>query len=158
MAEPPDLPCGDDVLVEDGAAVSKSYLPSSEMRTTTAAGGLLLTGEIYTATKTTFNKSPLRLCSNEETNPNETNLWTSVPSAWYDSSFWRNKLLAAPSCRRIIEKNRCRIGRSIQAVLKVVFAPARFWDRGARCFVVRLYVLERLDETAAFFGGGEWYR
>ena len=36
-------------------------------------------------------------------------------------------------------------------VLKVVFAPDLFWDRGARCFVVRLYVLERLGKTATFF-------
>ena len=28
---------------------------------------------------------------------------TSIPSAWYDSSCRRNKLLAAPSCRRVIE-------------------------------------------------------
>ena len=45
------------------------------------------------------------------------------------------------------------IGRSIQVVFKVVSAPARFWDRGARRFVVRLRVLEQLDETAAGFGG-----
>ena len=36
-------------------------------------------------------------------------------------------------------------------VLKVVSAPTRFWDRGARYFVVRLYVLERMGEAAAFF-------
>ena len=30
-----------------------------------------------------------------------------------------------------------------QVVLKVVSASARFWDRGARCSVVRLYVLEQ---------------
>ena len=34
---------------------------------------------------------------------------------------------------------------------KVVSASARFWERGARCFVVRLYVLERLGEAAEFF-------
>ena len=101
MAEPPDLPCRDDLLVENGAAAPKSCLPPLEMRTATAAGGLLPTGEISTATKTTYNKSPLRLYSAEETNSKETNLWTSVPSAWYDSSFW--KLLAVPSCRRVIE-------------------------------------------------------
>ena len=26
-----------------------------------------------------------------------------IPPAWYDSSFRRNKLLTAPSCRRVIE-------------------------------------------------------
>ena len=28
---------------------------------------------------------------------------TSTPSDFYDSSFWRNNLLTAPSCRRVIE-------------------------------------------------------
>ena len=74
MAEPPDLPCREDVLVENGAAAPKSCLPSLEMRTTTAAGGLPSTSEISTATKTTFNKSHLRLSSTEEMNSKETNL------------------------------------------------------------------------------------
>ena len=46
-----------------------------------------------------------------------------------------------------------QIERSIQAVLQVASAPARFGDRGASCFVVRLCVLEQLDKTAAGFGG-----
>ena len=46
----------------------------------------------------------------------------------------------------------------ILAVFKVVSANARFWDRGVRCFMVRLCMLEWLDGAAAFFGGGEWYR
>ena len=36
-----------------------------------------------------------------------------------------------------------QIGRLIQAARKVIPAPARFWDRGARWFVARLYVLEQ---------------
>ena len=102
MTESPDLPFMDDVLVKNGAASPKSCLPSLEMRTT-AAGGLLPTGETSTATKITFNEPPLRFYSAEETNPKETNLWTSVPSALYGSRFWRNKHLAAPSCRRVIK-------------------------------------------------------
>ena len=50
------------------------------------------------------------------------------------------------SARRVIE-------HSIHAVLKVVSAPACFWNGGACCFVVRLYVLEGLGEAAAVFGG-----
>ena len=92
MVEPPDLPCREDVLVEDGAAAPKSCLPSLKMRITTAAGGLLPTGKISTATKTTFNKPPLRLYSTEKTNSKETNLWTSVLSAWYDSSKGSSRL------------------------------------------------------------------
>ena len=101
MAELPDLPCREDILVEDGAAAPKSCLPSLEMRSLTAAGGLLPTGGTSTTTKTTFSKSPLRLYATEETNSKEKHVWTSTPSAWYDSSFW--KLHAAPSCRRVVE-------------------------------------------------------
>ena len=72
MAEPPALPCRDDVVVESGDAAPKSCLPSLEMRTTTAADGLLPTGKTSTAT-TTFNESPLRLYATEETSPKEAN-------------------------------------------------------------------------------------
>ena len=36
-------------------------------------------------------------------------------------------------------------------VLKVVSAPARFWERGARCFAGRLCVLERLVAICSIF-------
>ena len=38
-AEPPALPCRDDVLVENGDASPKSCLPSLDMRSPSAAGG-----------------------------------------------------------------------------------------------------------------------
>ena len=44
-AEPPALPCRDDVVVESGAAASESCLPFLEMRSSIAAGGLVPTGE-----------------------------------------------------------------------------------------------------------------
>ena len=62
-AEPPDLPYRDDVLVEGGDAAPRSCLPSLEMRSSTAAGGLLPTGKISTATETNFNQPSLRFCS-----------------------------------------------------------------------------------------------
>ena len=43
MAEPPALPCMHDVLVENGDASPKSCLPSLEIRSPTAAGGLVPT-------------------------------------------------------------------------------------------------------------------
>ena len=100
---PAPLCSGENAFVDDRAAAPKSCLPSLEMRSPSAAGGLLPTGEASTTTKITFNKPPLRFCSTEEANPKKTNLWTSVPPAWYDSSFWTNNLLAAFSCRRVIE-------------------------------------------------------
>ena len=44
-AEPPALPCRDDVVVECGDAASESCLPFLEMRSPTAAGGLGPTDE-----------------------------------------------------------------------------------------------------------------
>ena len=101
MAEPHALLCRDDVVVESDDAAPKSCLPPLEMHSPTAAGDLVPTGETPTATNTTYNKTPLRLYATEETNPNEKHLRTSISSTSYDSSFW--KLLAAPSCLRIME-------------------------------------------------------
>ena len=50
-----------------------------------------------------------------------------------------------------LRQNLGKIGLLIQAVRKVIPAPTRFWDRGARWFVVRLYVLEQAgDELHRF--------
>ena len=88
----------ENALVDNGAAAPKSCLPSGEMRSPTAAGGLLPTGKASIATKTPFNKPPLRLYSTEETNS------SSTPYVSYDSSlFQMNDLPAAPSYRKIIE-------------------------------------------------------
>ena len=96
-AEPLALPCRDAVSVEYGDAAPKSCLSLLEMRTTIAAGGLLPTGKTTTAIWTTLDQSTLWSSQTEE------KLRTSTLSASYDSSFWRNNLLAAPSCRRVIE-------------------------------------------------------
>ena len=50
-AERPDLPCRKDILVEEGTTSPESCLPSLEMRSPTAAGGLVPTGKASTATK-----------------------------------------------------------------------------------------------------------
>ena len=71
MAKPPDLPCREDVLVENGATSPESCLPSLQMRSSTAAGGLVPTGEASTATETTSNEPLLRFYETEETNPKE---------------------------------------------------------------------------------------
>ena len=104
MAEPPDLPCSEDVLVEDGATVPETYLPSLEIRSSTAAGGLIPTGEASTASETTSNEPLLRFYATEETNPKEKKSWISTPYASYDSSvFHESNLFAAPYCRRVVE-------------------------------------------------------
>ena len=55
-AEPPALPCRDDSVVECGVAAFKSCLPSMEMRPSTAAGGLVPTGNASKASETTLNE------------------------------------------------------------------------------------------------------
>ena len=100
MDELPALLYRDDVVVENGAAAPKSCLPSLEMRSPTAAGGLLPTGEASIATRTTFNQPPFRLYPTKETNSKK----TSTPYVLYDSSFFRkNNLPSAPSCWRVVE-------------------------------------------------------
>ena len=54
--EPPALPCRVDVLVENGAAAPKSCLAHLEMRTATAAGGLLPIVKPTTATWTILDR------------------------------------------------------------------------------------------------------
>ena len=69
-AEPPDLSCRkEDVLIEDGATTSKSCLPSLEVRSPTAASGLVPTGEASIASETTSNEPLLRFYEIEEMNP-----------------------------------------------------------------------------------------
>ena len=89
---PPALPCSrDDALVGNGAAVPKSCLSPLEMRSPTAAGGLLSADMATTATKTTFHQLSLWFCLTEETNPR-----TSVLYISYFSSFgWINNQQAS---------------------------------------------------------------
>ena len=98
MAEAPALPCRDDILVENGDASPKSRLPFLEMRSLSAAGGLLPTGKAFTATRTNFNKPPLRFYLTEETD-SKTNWRTRILHVSYDSNF----LPAAYSFRMVIE-------------------------------------------------------
>ena len=97
----PALPCRDDV-VECGTAAPESCLPSLEMRSSTAAGGLVPTGEASTASETTLIEPPLRFFPTEETDLEPNCKKTSTPYASFDSSrFWR--LRAALYCRRAVD-------------------------------------------------------
>ena len=103
-AEPLALHCRDDSVVECGAAAFESCLPSMEMRpSTTAAGGLVPTGDASKASETTLIEPPLRFCSTEETDLKAKNSWTSVPSASYNSSSSFRRLSATPYCRRVVD-------------------------------------------------------
>ena len=105
-AEPPALPCRDDIVVESGDATSESCLPSLEMRSSTAAGGLVPPGKASTAKETNFNQPPLRFYSTEETDLEASCKKISIPSASYDSSssvFQERNLSATPYYRRVID-------------------------------------------------------
>ncbi|CAM9103180.1 unnamed protein product [Ascophyllum nodosum] len=104
-ADPPSLPCRDDSVVECGSAAFKSCLPSMEMRPSTAAGGLVPTGDASKASETTLNEPPLRFCLTKETDLKAENSWTSIPSASYDSSsvFQERNLSAISYCRRVVD-------------------------------------------------------
>ena len=101
-ADPPALPCRDDSMVECGSAASELCFPSMEMRSSTAAGGLVPTGDASKASETTLNEPPLRFCLTEETDLKAKKSWTSVPSASYNSSSFR-RLSATPYCRRVVD-------------------------------------------------------
>ena len=101
-ARPPALPCRDDSVVECSSAASQSCLPSMEMRSSTAAGGLVPTGEASNALEITSNQPPLRFCSTEKTNLEAKNSWTSVLSSSYNSSSF-GRLSATPYCRRVVD-------------------------------------------------------
>ena len=105
-AEPPALPCRDDVGRERRCRTQ--VVSPLKMRSSTAAGGLVPTGEASTATETNFNQPPLRLHSTEETDSEasskETNLGTSTQYISYDGSvFQETNLPAATYCRRVVE-------------------------------------------------------
>ena len=108
MAEPPDLPCREDVLVKDGATSPESCLPSLEIRSSTAAGGLVPTGKASTATETNFYQPPLRFYTTEETdsetNSKETKISTLTAYVSYDSNgFQESNPPGAPFRRRVVE-------------------------------------------------------
>ena len=104
--EPPALPCRDDVVVEGGDAASETCLPSLEMRSSTAAGGLVPTGEASATKETNFNQPSVRFCLTKETDHLEANCKeNSMSSASYDSSsvFQERNLSATPYCRRVVD-------------------------------------------------------
>ena len=65
---PPAHPCTrDDALVDNSAAAPKPCLLPVNIRTLTAAGGILPAGKTATATRITYSQPHLRFCPTEET-------------------------------------------------------------------------------------------
>ena len=141
-AEHPALPCRDGVLVENGDASPKSCLLSLEMRSPSAAGGLLPTGETSTATKIPVNRPPLRIYLTKETN------WRTSTVSYY-SSFWN--LLAPPSYRRVVETKSVQSRTFDPGGFQGRLRTCPFWGSWRRCFLGRFML--GLGEAAACFGG-----
>ena len=145
-AKPPALPCKENVLVENGTAAPKSCLSPLKMHTPTAAGGLLPTCKISTATSATFDQPTLWFCQPRRRILRGRQLNTPCATAVSGGTSF-----LPPPGEGLCKSNQGKIWCSILAVLQVVSAPARFWEHGARCFVGMLCV-KGLDEAAVFFG------
>ena len=97
--EPPALPLRDDALVDNGAAAPKLFLSPVEIRTLTAAGGLLLAGTSSTTTSTIFPQPPLWFCLTEEEMNSRT---TTIQYATAYSTFWKIKVMATKSRQTLV--------------------------------------------------------
>ena len=98
FTKPPALPCSrDDVLVDNGAAAPKTCLIPVEMRTLTAAGGLLPAGTALTATRTTFDQPLIWFCPIEEISSRTSNRY-----ATNKSSFWKTTILQTKSTQTLV--------------------------------------------------------
>ena len=118
-AEPPALPCRDDVLVKNGVAAPKSCLSLLEVRSPAVAGALFPVGMVSTATRTTFHQLPLWFCPTEDTNSRTSILYVS----YFSISGWINNQQAS-SWPRVIET---KSGRNL------VFDPGGSTSRLRAC-------------------------
>ena len=87
----------EDALVDKGAAAPKPFLSPAEMRTPTAAGGLLPAGAASSATRTNFYQPSLWFCPTEEIN-----LRTSVQYATMYRSFWKLEVLQTTASQTLV--------------------------------------------------------
>ena len=80
----PTLPCSrNNALVDNGVATPKSCLSPVEMRTLTAASGVLPAGKASTTTRITYHQPGRWFCATKDTNSKR----TSIQYASYYSSF-----------------------------------------------------------------------
>ena len=118
-AKPPALPRRNDVLVDKSTAAPKPCISPVQMRTITAAGGLLPAGTASTAMRTIFPRPHFSWSLSEETKKRNSLTISLHPAAGGG----------------LFKLNQNKLWSSILAVLQIIYAPARFWEGGARCFV-----------------------
>ena len=146
--EPPALPRRDDVSVGKGASAPTSYLSLLEMRTLTAAGGLLSTGQASTTTRITYNQPRLRFCPTDERRILRGHPF-STPST---ATFFEGRTISLPPyAGGSLKPNRSKLWCSVLAVLDVI---CPFFGNLVR---VALWGWSHFDASwwqfAAFFGG-----
>ena len=138
-AGPLALPHREDALVDKGLAAPKSCLSPVEMRTLTAAGDFLATGEASTTTRITFYQLSLRFCPTEETGSRTSNQYAT------DYNSFRKM--------KVVETNQGKLRCSILVALQIVCTPTCFWKRGTHCFMGRLtYGRRMVPKAGTFFG------
>ena len=145
-AEPPALPRSDDVLVDIGAASPKPCLSPVEMRTLTATGGLLPTGNTPTATMTVFHHFPHWFCLTKDIKSRSSQYATD----W--SRFWKLKVLETKSRQTLVFDSggstgrlRCFMGRfsfgsrlvAVWNVFGKQWSRNIIFDRGSGPYVLR---------------------
>ena len=97
----PALPCSrNDALVGNGAAAQKSCLSTTEMRTRTAAGGLLPAGTASTTMTTIFPRPRLPLSLVREARKRTCR--TFIQYASYYRSVWKSKVLETKSRQTLV--------------------------------------------------------
>ena len=140
ITEPPALPCRDDVLVDIGDEAPKPCLSPVEMRALATASDLLLAGTTSTAMRTFFPR------------PHFFGAWVKRPRKGPAA---QTTCLPPPAEGGLFKQNQGELWSSILVVVHVVYAPARFWDGGARCFVGRFSFGRRMvPEAGAFLVDG----
>ena len=136
-----------DALAGNGAAAPKSCLSSLEMRSSTAACGLLPAGEASTTTRITFFKSCLPFCPTEETDSAGTSTQYAL---YYNSSFWLNQL-STLSWRRVIQTKSKQNLVFDPGGSKGRLHPCPFWGTWCMLLCGEVLVLKRLVVICSFF-------
>ena len=125
IAEPPaPEKCIGDAMVNKGAEAPRPNLPPMKVRMlSSTAGGLLPASTASTTMRTIF---PRPLFS-----------WSNGEEAKERTGRTNFNQLAPPSWRKVIQTKSWQTRVFDLAVVQVVYAAARFWEGGTRCFVGR---------------------
>ena len=139
--KPLALPRRDDALVDKGAAAKVVSLPHGDAHANKRRWLTSCRQSLFSDKDQLSPATSLVLPDSME----GINLRTPIQYAKVYSSFWKLKVFQT--------KTRQTLVFNPGAVLQVVYAPARFWEGGTRCFVGKFSFGRRMvSETGAFSG------